>query len=440
MPRTLTIAALLPALGAAPAAWAQDVPQAPSPQASASAGRALSWTGRAAARPPAQAAAYPAVPADGFAPVSAARPTVIPHGGYPWRAGAPDYSRQLTPARTWGAPSPIPAPPPSANALTPAPDFRPTTSQSGASWGPYVNRPEDQPAPVVTTQPPPRPAPWTRQPLAAQPQPSAVSGPAPQPREAAPTASRPPRPHPQTEPQTAPEPSIQPAPEPLRAVQPQPAPSRPTQAQAQPQPQTQAQQAPAPERIPERAPAPSPQPVQPQVQPPVQPPVQPAPQPVQAEPAPAPVGSAVDPMAPRRDAPIFQLQRSAPQPPAPSPAPSPTPQSTPRATSQATPQTPAQNPAQNPPQGAPQAASNDTPAQGGARYYSVHRQAGRQPDATPLPAPSYLDAMPVELNETPSSTDLAQPPEPPAVLRDAQGRLRAAPMSDDPMTNGPMLP
>jgi hypothetical protein len=84
--------------------------------------------------------------------------------------------------------------------------------------------------------------------------------------------------------------------------------------------------------------------------------------------------------------------------------------------------------------------SDDAPAQGGARYYSVHRQAGRQPDATPLPAPNYLDALPVELDQPIASDDLAQPPEAPAVMRDAQGRLRAAPMADDPMTDGPMLP
>ena len=122
-------------------------------------------------------------------------------------------------------------------------------------------------------------------------------------------------------------------------------------------------------------------------------------------PAPVPADPAFDPMAPRRDAPIFQLQRNTPQPAAPAPAPAPAP-----------------------------------PAPNGARYYSVHRQAGRQPDATPLPAPNYLDALPVELDQPIASDDLAQPPEAPAVMRDAQGRLRAAPMADDPVTDGPMLP
>ena len=113
------------------------------------------------------------------------------------------------------------------------------------------------------------------------------------------------------------------------------------------------------------------------------------------------------------------MQRNTPQPPAATPAPAPAPT---QGQAPATPAAPA-----------PQPASNDAPSQGSARYYSVHRQAGRQPDATPLPASNYLDAMPVELNETPSSDDLAQPPEPPAVMRDAQGRLRAAPLADDPM-------
>ena len=94
---------------------------------------------------------------------------------------------------------------------------------------------------------------------------------------------------------------------------------------------------------------------------------------------------APDPLAPRPDAPIFRLN-SATQPPA-------------------------------------------TP--GGARYYSIHRQAGRQPDAPVLPAPVYLDALPVQLDNLPAGDDLAAPPPPPEVLRDANGRLRPVPSSDD---------
>ncbi|MBD3820557.1 MAG: hypothetical protein IE912_17050, partial [Brevundimonas diminuta] len=165
MPRILTIAVLLPALGASTAALAQAAPWAPpqaqTPYPPAAYNRQLSWPGRAQAHPSSQTApAYPAAPADGFAPPqeaayfappaaqTVARPAVIPHGGYPWRAGAPGYNRQLTPAQAWGAPSPIPAPPSSANALTPAPDFRPVTSHPDATWGPYVSPPAQQPAPA----------------------------------------------------------------------------------------------------------------------------------------------------------------------------------------------------------------------------------------------------------------------------------------------------
>ncbi|MNY34470.1 hypothetical protein D3C86_1688160 [compost metagenome] len=120
-------------------------------------------------------------------------------------------------------------------------------------------------------------------------------------------------------------------------------------------------------------------------------------------------------MAPRRDAPIFRLQRAAPSEPvaapsAPSPATAaPQPQAQPQAQSQAQPQ---------PLQAAPQE---------GARYYSVHRQAGRQPDATPLPPAVYLDGLPVELTSPPASTDLAEPPAQPALIRNSNGRLQAAP-------------
>lgn len=466
MPRPLTIAALLPALGAATAAWAQGVPQdasqtVQSPYPSAAYGRPLSWPGRAQNHPSVQSApAYPTAAADSFAPPpeaayaaapvvrsyapsSVARPPVIPHGGYPWRAGAPGYSRQLTPAQTWGAPPPIPAPPPSANALTPAPDFRPVTSHPDATWGPYVAPPGEPPAPAYTPpapyQPTYQPAPWARQPLSAQPQPVAPpptdyapaphmpeAQPQPQPMERAPAPSHVPwtRPQPQPEPQPAPPVQRTPAPEPTPAPMPESVRPMPTPAPVQPAPRAVAP-APAPQPVPQPAPAPILEPAPP-VQPPAQPPVQPAPHPM---PAPVPADPAFDPMAPRRDAPIFQLQRNTPQPAAPAPAPAPAPPA-PNAT-------PAAQPA---PQPAPQPVSDDAPAQGGARYYSVHRQAGRQPDATPLPAPNYLDALPVELDQPIASDDLAQPPEAPAVMRDAQGRLRAAPMADDPVTDGPMLP
>lgn len=123
----------------------------------------------------------------------------------------------------------------------------------------------------------------------------------------------------------------------------------------------------------------------------------------------APVDApAPDPMAPRRDALIFTLQRPAAAPAAEAP------------TAQ--------------PQAAATPAAAETPApQGSARYYSVHRQAGRQPDATPLPAPVYLDALPVDLTTTPASPDLAEPPAAPNLIRNANGRLQALPANEDPI-------
>ena len=138
--------------------------------------------------------------------------------------------------------------------------------------------------------------------------------------------------------------------------------------------------------------------------------------PLPETPSPAP---AVDPMAPRRDAPIFRLQR---------PAPSAAHQA--EAQPQAQPQPQAQAQAQA--QAAPPPVVESPGGQGGARYYSVHRQAGRQPDATPLPAPVYLDALPVELSSTPASTDLAEPPAAPNLIRNANGRLQALPANEDP--------
>lgn len=127
-------------------------------------------------------------------------------------------------------------------------------------------------------------------------------------------------------------------------------------------------------------------------------------------PPPAPVA---DPMAPRRDAPIFRLQRPSTQ-------------------AEAAPAVQAQAQAQAQPS-QPMPAADAPAAQGGARYYSVHRQAGRQPDATPLPAPVYLDALPVELTSAPASTDLAEPPAAPNLIRNANGRLQALPANEDPV-------
>ncbi len=144
---------------------------------------------------------------------------------------------------------------------------------------------------------------------------------------------------------------------------------------------------------------PEPQPSAPQPQP------EPQMQAAQAEPqsAPQPAQAAVaDPMAPRRDAPIYRLQR--------------------------------------PQAGAPldaaavaasgQAAPTPTAGDNSARYYSVHRQAGRHPDAIPAPQQTYLDAMPVQMAQTPQSSDLARPDGPPALIRNANGSLRAVPQTE----------
>lgn len=153
---------------------------------------------------------------------------------------------------------------------------------------------------------------------------------------------------------------------------------------------------------------PEPQPSAPQPQPEPEMRAEPAPAPQQAaqaepQPAPQPAQAAVaDPMAPRRDAPIYRLQR--------------------------------------PQAGAPldaaavaasgQAALTPTAGDNSARYYSVHRQAGRHPDAIPAPQQTYLDAMPVQMAQTPQSSDLAQPDGPPALIRNANGALRAVPQTE----------
>lgn len=118
-----------------------------------------------------------------------------------------------------------------------------------------------------------------------------------------------------------------------------------------------------------------------------------------------------DPMAPRRDALIYRMQGT----------PTTTPQPQPR--SQAPVATPASTPV---------ATSTAGPAEQGARYYSVHRQNNRQPDPTPLPASTYVDAIAVDLPVSLASQDLAAPPEPPALIRNAQGRLQAMPDTSTP--------
>ncbi len=147
---------------------------------------------------------------------------------------------------------------------------------------------------------------------------------------------------------------------------------------------------PAPARMPALAPAPV-----------YAPPPTPAPSAAPARMAEAaPVSDpARDPMAPRRDAPIFRLQQ---------PGGAPAPQA-----------------AADMAQPAPQTYAQAAPApsgQQGARYYSLHRDAGHAPDPTVMPEPVYFDSV---------TLDLAEPPANEAPTRDAQGRRRPA-ANEDP--------
>lgn len=82
------------------------------------------------------------------------------------------------------------------------------------------------------------------------------------------------------------------------------------------------------------------------------------------------------------------------------------------------------------PQAAPtQAARTQAQAQTerspqGARFYSVHRQNGRQPDRAVLPEQVYLDALPIEMDQTPTSPNMAEPPGPPQLVRNPDGTVR----------------
>lgn len=170
-------------------------------------------------------------------------------------------------------------------------------------------------------------------------------------------------------------------------------------AQAYPAPSPQTEAAPEQPQVEAHAPPPPAEP-QPMAE------VRPQPQteaPAAAEPAPQPAedAAAVDPMAPRRDAAIFRLQR---------------PQGIDQGQANAQPNV--------------QTAQAAQPYQQSARYYSVHRQAGRHPDAIATPQPVYLDALPVEMSQTPASADLAQPDGPPALIRDVNGRVRPVPQSE----------
>lgn len=161
----------------------------------------------------------------------------------------------------------------------------------------------------------------------------------------------------------------------------------------------------------------------------------PPPSPVERA-APAPVERvAADPMAPRRDAPVFNLQR-------PQSAPAQQPQHATQPIASADPSDPMAprrdarifQMQQDQPQGQEQAAlpapTQTAPSgtasvqsgQSGARYYSVHRDAGHRPDPTALPEPVYFDSVTLDLAEPPTEEETP--------VRDAQGRRRVVPNAD----------
>ncbi len=111
------------------------------------------------------------------------------------------------------------------------------------------------------------------------------------------------------------------------------------------------------------------------------------------------MSNTADPMAPRPDAPIFRLRAQGT---APATVP------TEVAASTSAPVAPVQ---QAPVQQAP--VQTSATGQAPARYYSVHREAGRQPDPAVMPDPVFFDSV---------ALDLAAPPEFEPPRRDAQGR------------------
>ena len=196
----------------------------------------------------------------------------------------------------------------------------------------------------------------------------------------------------------------------------------------QPQPQPQVVQMPASEQ---HAATQQGQPAEPQ---PLQPQQQLAETRQQAEPqyeqrADAGSPPTLDPMAPRRDALIFRMQQpqSAPQSPAPQ-APADQPQPTPSSDAQSAASAhEIQQPVLSQPAAgrtySGQAYAGAEPPRESARYYSVHRGEGRQPDPIAMPQSVYLDNAPI---------DLAEPPAAPIPGRTVNGRTQVIVPNQDP--------
>ena len=328
------------------------------------------FAGAAAAQTPDQAEtqARTLTPATQYITWAGRGPAVMPEAVRPADAAAAPRRRSNVVIPHGGFASAVPMPRPEAPAYA-----QPRTLTPASAW--TASRPAPAPAPEAVAAP-------------------AAEAPAAPTRVVAVDLPPPPR-------AAAYQPRIQPGPQPQRQAQPllpdyvsgqgggQPAPAQAVYAEAQPTPPPAA--------------------------------------PVYEEPAAQPPAD-YDPMAPRRDAPIFRLQRPQAVQPAPAPETAPPPpaaaRTAPASASAAEVAAPrliaavAANPA-------------DAPGQQGARRYSVHRQNGQQPDAVPLPAPTYVDALAVTLTETPASQDLAEPAPGPNLYRDAQGRVRAAPAASD---------
>lgn len=187
-------------------------------------------------------------------------------------------------------------------------------------------------------------------------------------------------------------------------AQPEYRPERPASTQPVP-----VQPAPQPVRT---APPPAPMPTRPASveQPRIE---QPAPAPVRALPE-VPEFDPADPMAPRRDAPIFRMQQPGTAAAQPMPQP---------ARAEAQPSRP-----QAQPQVQQTASVNTGQPTQSARYYSVHRPSGRQPDPVSLPDQVTLDEL--QLTELPTSTDLAEPQAGPTLMRNAEGRMVPVPDQD----------
>ncbi|CAN5319263.1 hypothetical protein BH10PSE1_BH10PSE1_00820 [soil metagenome] len=156
--------------------------------------------------------------------------------------------------------------------------------------------------------------------------------------------------------------------------------------------------------------------MQPTPQPTYMPP--PVPIPTAVDPAAPPAG--YDPMAPRADAPVFRMgaARQANQ-------------AQPDAAAQEQPTTDAEEAKfQAESQAAPRRLAQSAPVQagdpprGGARYYSVHREAGHEPDPLTLPESVFIGGGVTQ--------DLAEPPPTPVTTRTVNGRAQVIVPNQDP--------